>query len=79
MAESSLDSKARRAAERVGLRVRKSRHPIHANNLGGYMILEPIHSLCFAGEDFDMTAEDVIAWCAEEAARQQTGKDDGNT
>ena len=72
MTESSLDSKARRAAKRVGLRILKSRvRTISADNHGEYMLIEPRLNRCLAGERFDLSAESVIEWCRIEAAARQ--------
>lgn len=72
MTESSLDSKARRAAKRVGLRILKSRvRTISADNHGEYMLIEPRFNRCLAGERFDLSAESVIEWCRIEAAARQ--------
>jgi hypothetical protein len=65
LSEAALDGHARRAAKRIGLMARKSRtRTIHLNDHGGYMLIEPYRNCVVAGERFDLTAEDVIAWCA---------------
>jgi hypothetical protein len=63
------DSAARRAAKRTGLQARKSRWRINTvDNRGGFQILDPMRNLIMAGEKFDLTADDVIAFCASERA-----------
>jgi hypothetical protein len=62
ISENALDHRARRAAERVGLFVRKSRwRRDSVDNHGGYMILDPYKGVV-AGARFDMTADDVIVF-----------------
>jgi hypothetical protein len=36
------------------------------DNHGGFMLIDPWRNLCVAGERFDMSPEDVIAWCQDE-------------
>jgi hypothetical protein len=68
LSERAIDSRARRAARRAGLFATKSRgHSITADNLGGYMLLDGKRYFCIAGSRFDLTAEDVIEWCREDA------------
>ena len=65
-----LENGARRAAKRLGYKARKSReHSLHMNNLGGFRIVDPNRNCVVAGEKFNMSAEEVIAWC-EEAGRR---------
>jgi hypothetical protein len=58
--EQALESRARRAAQRVGF-ARKSRwHLGTIDNHGGFMLVEPSRNVCINGSRFDLTAEDVI-------------------
>ena len=62
--EKSLDNKARRYAKRVGLHAKKRRGSLGTSlNNGGFMLLEPNGNRVIAGERFDLTADDVIAFC----------------
>jgi hypothetical protein len=60
------DSKARRAARRVGLVARKSRWRRGSiDNRGEYMLINPMTNFVVAGSRFDLTAEDVVQFCAK--------------
>jgi hypothetical protein len=59
----ALDSKARRAAKRAGLIIRKSRKAVSANNLGGYTLIDPATNVTLAGGIGELTAQDVIDIC----------------
>ena len=60
----ALDSKARRAAARGGLRAIKSRRQVdHWTNYGGYMLCDPRTGFPVDGFRFDMSAEDIIRHC----------------
>ncbi|MEI7296584.1 hypothetical protein WCQ02_30960 [Paraburkholderia tropica] len=59
-----IESKARRAAKRVGLNMTKSRRAESADNLGHFMLINSSANSIVAGEKYDMTAEQVIAYCA---------------
>ena len=61
-----FDGRARRAARRCGLVARKSRWRRNSiDNLGGFQLINPQGNYVVAGARFDMTAEDVIAFCSE--------------
>jgi hypothetical protein len=61
----SDDSKARRAAARIGLEARKSRSRWDLmRNLGGYRLIDPNRNCIIAGERFDLSAADVIEYCS---------------
>ena len=65
--EASLDAHARRAAKRVGLYAQKSRWRLNTvDNWGGFQIIDPYLNMIEAGEKFDLSAEEVIAYCAGE-------------
>ncbi len=63
--ENALEQCARRAAPRVGLMARKSRSMLSLDNFGGFILIDPEQNWVVAGERFDMSAKDVIAFCAE--------------
>jgi hypothetical protein len=60
----TLDSKVRRVAKSVGLRVCKARGQEHANNLGGYQLVND--NTVVAGSDYDLSPDDVLYWCQPE-------------
>lgn len=60
----ALESRARNAARRVGLRASKSRRMLSIDNNGGFMLLNPNSNFVVLGEKYDLSAEDVIEYCA---------------
>jgi hypothetical protein len=71
----AVEARARRAAKRLGLIARKSRAGL-IDNFGDFMLIDPSGNRVVAGSRFNLTAEDVIAYCAKasknlEAKRQQ--------
>jgi hypothetical protein len=64
--EDVLGQRARRAARRVGLAARKSRWRAGSmDNLGDFMLVDPMTNWVVAGSRFDLSAEDVIEYCNE--------------
>ena len=64
--QSAIESRARRAAQRVGLKAYKSRWRVETiDNCGGFMLLDAGTGIPQAGFQFDMDAEEVIAFCAD--------------
>jgi hypothetical protein len=64
--ESALDSRARRAARRVGLIARKSRWRAGSiDNYGEFMLIDSATNFAVAGSRFDMTAEEVLDYCQD--------------
>ncbi len=64
VSESALESRARRAARRVGLAARKSRWRANSiDNHGGFMIVDPMNNWVVHGSRYDLSAEDVIDYC----------------
>jgi len=62
-----LEGRARRAAQRAGLIARKSRWRRNScDNHGEFMLIEPAQNLAVGGFRYDMSAEDVIAFCKPE-------------
>jgi hypothetical protein len=62
-----LESKARRAARKVGLVAYKCRTQ-HLGNLGHFQVVDPKRgNMVVAGEHYDMTAQDVINFCRHKA------------
>ena len=65
----NMESRARRAAKKVGLVARKSRwRRDSVDNFGEFMLIDPRYNACVAGSRFNMTAEEVIDYCTELAA-----------
>ncbi len=63
----ALEQRARRMAKSVGLVAIKSRKGIGSvENLGGFRIIHAILGTIEAGERFELTAEEVIAYCSAE-------------
>jgi hypothetical protein len=70
MDHSASDSRARRAARRVGLVARKSRWRRGTNdNHGDYMLTDPTRNVIVAGPRFNMTVEEVVEFCENERNR----------
>jgi hypothetical protein len=64
--EAALDQRARRAAKRVGLKAVRSRSRRGSiDNQGGFQLIEPITNGIVAGVRLDLSAEQVIAFCAD--------------
>jgi hypothetical protein len=60
------DACVRRAAGKVGLRVKKARASFNVFcNLGDYMLIDPSTNVVVAGASFDLTAQDVIDYCQQ--------------
>lgn len=63
----ALEQRARRMAKSVGLVAIMSRKGIGSvDNLGGFRIIDAFLGTLEAGERFDLTAEEVIAYCSAE-------------
>jgi len=64
LTEASLDSRARRAAKRVGLIARKShQRVVTIDNFGGFCLVDPYQNYIVAGEKYQLDAEAVIEFC----------------
>ena len=65
--DTAAESRARRAAKRIGLVARKSRwRADSADNFGGFMLIDPYRNIIMDGEKFDLSAQDVIEYCQPE-------------
>jgi hypothetical protein len=61
----ATESRARRAARRAGLIVRKSRWRLNSNdNYGGFMIVDPSTNIPVYGFQCDLDPQEVIDYCA---------------
>lgn len=68
--DNALDSRARRAAARVDLVARKSRWRAGTiDNYGEFMLIDPFTNAVVGGSRFDMSAEEIIAYCEESNGR----------
>jgi hypothetical protein len=64
--EGALDQRARSAAKRAGLMAVRSRwRRDSVDNRGGFQILDPYRNSILAGRRFDISAEEVIAFCLD--------------
>ncbi|MCZ2099461.1 MAG: hypothetical protein LC121_25010 [Anaerolineae bacterium] len=62
--QKALETRARREAARVGLVARKSRWRAGSiDNRGEFMLVDPSTNIPVAGWCYDMTAQEVIAYC----------------
>jgi hypothetical protein len=60
------ESRARRAAARIGLKAEKSRWRRDSiDNRGGFMLVDPYRNHVVMSVRFDMSAVEVIKYCAE--------------
>jgi len=64
----ATEDQARRAAKRVGLLAKKGRdRKGTADNLGGFMLIEPVRNIVVAGPRFELTPAQVVEICAGRA------------
>lgn len=61
------EAKARRIARKHGFSAVKSRGALSVDNHGGFMLVENDMNACVQGSQYDLTAEDVIAFFKEVA------------
>jgi hypothetical protein len=60
-----VESRARRAAKRIGLVARKTRwRKDTIDNFGGFQIVDPRGNMVVGGSRYDLTADEVIEWCS---------------
>ena len=65
--ESTLDSRAKRAASEAGYHAIKSRcRKGSMDNYGHFMLIDRNTNHVVAGARFELSADDVIAYCAKE-------------
>jgi hypothetical protein len=66
LADSAHESRARRAAARVGLKAIKSRWRRDSiDNYGEFMLIDPYTNTVISGSRFDLRPELVIKMCAD--------------
>jgi hypothetical protein len=66
LSDSVLESRARRAVKQYGYLARKSRRTTSLDNHGGFQIFDPSGNNVILGTRYDLTAEDILAWCKED-------------
>ncbi|CAG4920433.1 hypothetical protein [Paraburkholderia gardini] len=65
-AEKALEARARRAAKAAGLIATKSRWRANSvDNYGNFMLVDLYTNVIAAGSRFDMSAEEVLEYCAD--------------
>jgi hypothetical protein len=65
MTDNSMEARARRLGHKLGLRATKSRwRKDSIDNHGGFRLLDGYTNNIVVGERFDLTADQVIAYCA---------------
>lgn len=63
----AIEQRARRAAARAGLIAKKTRWRAGSvDNYGGFQLVDAHTNNVVEGERYDMSAEEVIAYCASE-------------
>jgi len=64
ISDNALEQRARRRAKREGLVAKKTRWRAGSiDNHGGFALIDPYRNFIVAGSRFDMSAEEVIAYC----------------
>jgi hypothetical protein len=64
MKTSAIEARARRAAKKAGLAVRKSKWRAGTiDNYGQFQIIDPQFNIPVAGFKYDLSAEEVIEYC----------------
>lgn len=61
-ANKNLEKKLRRALNKAGYTLRKSRARINPDNLGGYMIVDMHINAVVAGSRYELNIGDVQTW-----------------
>lgn len=64
-ANKNLEQKLRRALNKHGYSLRRSRKPISIDNMGEYMIVEIFSNSVVAGFRFNLSLADVADWLRE--------------
>jgi hypothetical protein len=68
VSEAAMEARARRAAKKAGLKAIKSRWRLGTvDNKGKFQIIDPYYNTVKEGLRYDMSAEEVIAFCQPEA------------
>lgn len=64
-ANKDLEQKLRRALNKHGYSLHRSRKPISIDNMGGYMIVEIFSNFVVSGFRFDLSLAAVADWLRE--------------
>lgn len=68
-ANKNMEQRLRRALNKHGYSLHKSRGPFGYPNLGGYLIVWTKYNACVAGPNFELDLDDVAdfvnQWCVE--------------
>ena len=59
LTEKNREQKLRRALNKVGYALRKSRKSFSADNLGGYMVVDTLYNAVVAGPRYELDLDDV--------------------
>lgn len=65
IAHKNLERQLRRALNKHGYSLRKSRKPLNIVNLGEYMIVDTRYNAVVAGASFNLPLNDVADWLRE--------------
>lgn len=65
IANKNQEQKLRRALNKHGYSLRRSRKPISIDNMGEYMIVDIFSNSVAAGSRFDLSLTDVADWLRE--------------
>lgn len=61
----NAERQARHAAQRYGLKVKRSRQPRSHHQRGGLMLVDPVANTIIAGAWFELSPRDVITLCTD--------------
>ena len=65
IAHKNWERQLRRALDKHGYSLRKSRKPLSIVNLGEYMIVDTRYNAVVAGASFNLSLDDVADWLRE--------------
>lgn len=65
IAHNNMERQLRRALNKHGYSLHKSRQPVNIDNLGEYMIVDSRSNFVVAGASFNLSLEDVADWLRE--------------
>lgn len=65
IAHNNMERQLRRALNKHGYSLHKSRKPVNIDNLGEYMIVDSRSNFVVAGTSFNLSLEDVADWLQE--------------
>lgn len=65
LTEKNRERRLRRALNKAGYSLHKSRYSIYGDYLGGYMIVDVCGNYVVAGSRYDLDLDDVETWLKE--------------